>query len=183
LHGVYILAQNARGLVLVDAHAAHERVLYEELKAATDGARVSQALLEPVVVELHAHEVDALQAHLDEFARAGFDVDTLGPERVAVRSVPAAVQGGDIAELLRDVARDVLDDRGTHHLGAASDRLLGSLACRRAIKANRRLELAEMNALLRRMEETERAGHCNHGRPTWTELSLAQLDQLFLRGR
>jgi DNA mismatch repair protein MutL len=183
LHGIYILAQNARGLVLVDAHAAHERVLYEELKAAAGGGRAAQALLEPVVVELPAHEVDALQAHLDEFARAGFDVDTLGPERVAVRSVPAAVQGGDVAELLRDVARDVLDERGTHHLGEASDRLLGALACRRAIKANRRLELQEMNALLRRMEETERAGHCNHGRPTWTEVSLAQLDQLFLRGR
>jgi DNA mismatch repair protein MutL len=183
LHGVYILAQNARGLVLVDAHAAHERVLYEELKAAAGGARAAQALLEPVVVELPAHEVEALQAHLDEFARAGFDVDTLGPERVAVRSVPAAVQGGDVAELLRGVARDVLDERGTHHLGEASDRLLGALACRRAIKANRRLELPEMNALLRRMEDTERAGHCNHGRPTWTEVSLAQLDQLFLRGR
>jgi DNA mismatch repair protein MutL len=169
--------------VLVDAHAAHERVLYEELKAAAGGTRAAQALLEPVVVELRAHEIDALQAHVDEFARAGFDVATLGPERVAVRSVPAALRGGDVAELLRDVARDVLDERGTHHLGEASDRLLGALACRRAIKADRRLELQEMNALLRRMEETERAGHCNHGRPTWTEVSLAQLDQLFLRGR
>jgi DNA mismatch repair protein MutL len=183
LHGAYILAQSERGLVLVDAHAAHERVLYERMKRDFGAAPASQALLEPIVVEMAEHEAAALAGALDEFRHAGFDLGLLGPGRIAVRAVPALLAGSDAPALVRDVVRAVLEDRGAHHLEAAAHGLLGNIACRAAIHANRRLSIAEMNALLRQMEETERAGQCNHGRPTWTLLTLAQLDQLFLRGR
>lgn len=183
LHGVYILAQNAAGLVLVDAHAAHERVLYERMKLDFDAQPAAQRLLTPAIVELAVHETDALESVLGEFTRAGFDIDLLGPGRLAVRAVPALLASVDPAPLVRAVVRDLLDDGGTHHLEAAAHTLLGNIACRSAIHANRKLSLAEMNALLRDMEITERAGQCNHGRPTWTTVSLAQLDQLFLRGR
>ena len=183
LHGVYILAQNSAGLVLVDAHAAHERVLYERMKLDFDAQPAAQRLLTPAIVELAVHETDALETVLEEFARAGFDIDLLGPGRLAVRAVPALLASVDPAPLVRAVVRDVLDDGGTHHLEAAAHTLLGNIACRSAIHANRKLSLTEMNALLRDMEITERAGQCNHGRPTWTTVTLAQLDQLFLRGR
>ena len=119
----------------------------------------------------------------DDFIAAGFEFGALAPGRVAVRRVPAMLGQADVATVVRDVVRDVLAEQGTHHLEATAHRLLGSLACRSAIHAGRRLSLPEMNALLRQMEQTERAGQCNHGRPTWTVLSMAQLDQLFLRGR
>ncbi|MCU0761029.1 MAG: DNA mismatch repair endonuclease MutL [Steroidobacteraceae bacterium] len=183
LHGIYVLAQNAQGLVLVDAHAAHERVLYEKLKREFGTRPASQSLLEPLVVELGPHEAEALEAVAADFAAAGFELDMLAPGRIAVRSVPAMLAREDVAALVRAVVGDVLAEEGAHHLEATAHRLLGSLACRSAIHAGRRLGLAEMNALLRQMEQTERAGQCNHGRPTWTVLSLAQLDQLFLRGR
>lgn len=183
LHGIYVLAQNAQGLVLVDAHAAHERVLYEKLKLEFGAEPASQALLEPLVVELRPHEAEALEPVFGDFAAAGFELDTLAPGRIAVRRVPAMLGQADVGVIVRDVVRDVLAEEGTHHLEATAHRLLGSLACRSAIHAGRRLGLPEMNALLRQMEQTERAGQCNHGRPTWTVLSLAQLDQLFLRGR
>ena len=137
----------------------------------------------PAIVELAVHETDALETVLEEFARAGFDIDLLGPGRLVVRAVPALLASVDPAPLVRAVVRDVLDDGGTHHLEAAAHTLLGNIACRSAIHANRKLSLTEMNALLRDMEITERAGQCNHGRPTWTTVTLAQLDQLFLRGR
>lgn len=183
LHGVYILAQNAAGLVLVDAHAAHERVLYEAMKRELGASAASQALLEPVVLELRPHEADALESLQADFVAAGFELGRLGPGRIAVRRVPALLGNANVTEMLREVVRDVLDERGTHHLEASAHRLLGNLACRSAIHAGRRLSVAEMNALLRQMEQTERAGQCNHGRPTWTQLSMGQLDQLFLRGR
>ncbi|MCP5339852.1 MAG: DNA mismatch repair endonuclease MutL [Steroidobacteraceae bacterium] len=183
LHGIYVLAQSAQGLVLVDAHAAHERVLYEKLKREFGGTPASQALLEPVVVELRPHEAEVLEAAFADFAAAGFELDTLAPGRIAVRRVPALLGQADVAGVVREVVRDVLAEEGAHHLEATAHRLLGSLACRSAIHAGRRLGLPEMNALLRQMEQTERAGQCNHGRPTWTVLSMAQLDQLFLRGR
>ncbi len=184
LHGVYILAQNRDGLVLVDMHAAHERVLYERLKAqAAASAPVSQHLLEPLVIELKAHELAALLAQRQEWEAAGFELDALGPERLAVRRVPAALDASDVGEVVGALVRDLTLDADTHHLEKSADRFLGTLACRTAIHAHRRLTLAEMNALLRQMEATERANQCNHGRPTWTRLSLQQLDQLFLRGR
>jgi DNA mismatch repair protein MutL len=184
LHGIYIVAQNDDGLILVDMHAAHERVLYEKLKAEFATGIASQALLEPIVIDLKAHEADLILDATAEWARAGFDLERLAPERIAVRRVPALLgPRADLAALLRQVARDVLEGGGAQHIDEPHDRLLGTLACRSAIHAHRRLSLEEMNALLRQMEDTERSGQCNHGRPTWTRLSMAELDQLFLRGR
>ncbi|HXZ60851.1 MAG TPA: DNA mismatch repair endonuclease MutL [Steroidobacteraceae bacterium] len=184
LHGVYILAQSREGLVLVDMHAAHERVLYEQLKAErAQGPAATQRLLTPLVIELKAHELTALLEHGGDFSRCGFELDAIGPTRLAVRAVPALLDAGDVERLVTSLVRDLVLDADSHHLEAAADRILGTLACRSAIHAHRRLTLPEMNALLRQMEATERANQCNHGRPTWTRLSLQQLDQLFLRGR
>jgi len=184
LHGIYILAQNREGLILVDMHAAHERVLYERLKIQQGGADpASQHLLEPIVVELKGHEVDAVLESRAEWERAGFDVDSLGPTRLALRRIPALLAGENVTEIVRAVVRDLDLDADAHHLDGAADKFLGTLACRTAIHAHRRLSVPEMNALLRQMEVTERANQCNHGRPTWTRLSMPELDQLFLRGR
>jgi DNA mismatch repair protein MutL len=184
LHGVYILSQSQEGLVLVDMHAAHERVLYEQLKAERERATpASQLLLEPLVIELKEHELLALLDGRAAWEQAGFELDALGSTRLAVRRVPALLDSSDVRELVSALVRDLALDADTHHLEAAADRFLGTLACRSAIHAHRRLTLPEMNALLRQMEATERANQCNHGRPTWTRLSLTQLDQLFLRGR
>jgi DNA mismatch repair protein MutL len=184
LHGIYIVAQNNDGLILVDMHAAHERVLYERFKAQRDTAgTASQHLLEPVIVELKAHEVDEILEHREEWERAGFALDALGPERLALRSVPALLTGQNVGAIVSAVVRDLGLDSGAHHLDGAADRFLGTLACRAAIHAHRRLTIPEMNALLRQMETTDRANQCNHGRPTWTRLSMSELDALFLRGR
>jgi DNA mismatch repair protein MutL len=184
LHGIYIVAQNRAGLVLVDMHAAHERVLYERLKAERGGsAPASQHLMEPIVVDLKAHELDGVLESRAEWESAGFALDALGPTSLAIRSVPAMLIGQNIPEVVHSVVRDLDLEAGTHHLDGAADKFLGTLACRTAIHAHRRLTLPEMNALLRQMEATDRANQCNHGRPTWTRLSLADLDQLFLRGR
>jgi DNA mismatch repair protein MutL len=184
LHGIYILAQNREGLILVDMHAAHERVLYERLKIQQGGADpASQHLLEPIVVELKSHEVDAVLESRAEWERAGFDLDALGPTRLALRRIPALLAGENVTEIVRAVVRDLDLDADAHHLDGAADKFLGTLACRTAIHAHRRLSVPEMNALLRQMEVTERANQCNHGRPTWTRLSMPELDQLFLRGR
>lgn len=184
LHGAYILAESERGLIVVDAHAAHERVLYERLKNDFDGTPALQRLMTPEIIEIALHETEVVLAQLSDFARAGFEIDVLAPGRLAVRSVPAMLARESAAPLVRAVLRDVQAERGgQHHLDAAAHRLLGSIACRSAIQAGRRLSLPEMNALIRDMEVTERAGHCNHGRPTWSLLSLEQLDRLFLRGR
>jgi DNA mismatch repair protein MutL len=183
VHGIYVLAQNERGLVLVDMHAAHERVLYEKLKAEA-GAVARQLLLAPIAVELKVDEVDALMGQRNDWLAAGFDIERLSPGTLVVRSVPAMMPHEDIAALVREVIADVANEESaTHHLDGATDRLLGTIACRSAIHAHRRLSLPEMNALLRQMERTPRADQCNHGRPTWTELSLPELDRMFLRGR
>jgi DNA mismatch repair protein MutL len=182
IHGVYILAQNDDGLVLVDMHAAHERVLYEKLKAQT-GQAATQLLLAPVAVELKVDKLDALLTQTEEWRQAGFELERLGPNTLAVRSVPAMLPREDIAALIRDVVDGAQEGESTHHLDGATDRLLGTIACRSAIHAHRRLTLPEMNALLRQMEHTPRADQCNHGRPTWTQISLAELDRMFLRGR
>jgi DNA mismatch repair protein MutL len=184
LHGTYILAQSTEGLILVDMHAAHERVLYENLKAdqAADGVP-SQHLLHPVVIDLKAHELDAVLEDRASWERAGFELDALGPTQLALRRVPALLASNDVAATVAAVIRDLELDAGVHHLDGAVDRFLGTLACRTSIHAHRRLTLPEMNALLRQMEATERANQCNHGRPTWTRLTLAELDHFFLRGR
>jgi DNA mismatch repair protein MutL len=184
LHGIYILSQSAEGLILVDMHAAHERVLYEKFKAeeAAQGI-LSQHLLEPVVIEVKSHELDAVLEDRASWERAGFELDALGPTRLALRRVPAFLASGDVAATVGAVIRDLELDAGVHHLDGAVDKFLGTLACRTSIHAHRRLTLPEMNALLRQMEATERANQCNHGRPTWARLTLSQLDHLFLRGR
>jgi DNA mismatch repair protein MutL len=185
LHGIYILAQNREGLILVDMHAAHERVLYERLKAqhAAGSEPASQHLLEPIVVELKGHEVDSILENRTAWQRTGFDLDALGPTRLALRRIPALLAGENITEIVKAVARDLEIEADAHHLDGAADKFLGTLACRTAIHAHRRLSVPEMNALLRQMEVTERANQCNHGRPTWTRLTMPELDQLFLRGR
>jgi DNA mismatch repair protein MutL len=184
LHGLYILAQSEFGLVVVDMHAAHERVLYEQFKAqhvASDPA--AQRLLEPLIVSADEHELDALLEAQADLTRLGFIIERFSPMSLAVRTVPALLAGDDVVGLLRQLACDLANERGAHHLDGAANRVLGTLACRAAIHAHRRLTLPEMDALLRQMERTERASQCNHGRPTWTRLSLPELDQLFLRGR
>jgi DNA mismatch repair protein MutL len=181
IHGIYILAQNDSGLVLVDMHAAHERVLYEKLKAQA-GAVATQLLLSPVTVELKVDELDALMEQSEEWLAAGFDLERLAPGTLVVRSVPAMLPHEDIPALVRAVIG--ADSAGAaHHLDGASDGLLGTIACRSAIHAHRRLTLPEMNSLLRQMEQTPRADQCNHGRPTWTQVTLQELDRMFLRGR
>ncbi|MFM2289199.1 MAG: hypothetical protein RL684_2342 [Pseudomonadota bacterium] len=184
LQGLYILAQNNGGLVLVDMHAAHERVLYEALKEQhARQAGASQQLLAPIAVEAPDHAIDALLAAGDDLERVGFQLERLAPGQLAIRAVPALLAGSDAAALLRELMDDLAGERGTHHLEGSAHRVLGAMACRAAIKAHRALTIPEMNSLLRQMEATERAGQCNHGRPTWTTLSLAELDRLFLRGR
>ena len=183
LHGAYILAQSAHGLVIVDAHAAHERILYERLKAAQGATVASQGLLTPVIVALKVDEADIAIGQVEEFRRAGFEIERFAPDQIAFRSVPALLAREDLQATLRAVVRDVVAGEGSNHFDGAVNRLLASVACRSAIHANRRLTLPEMNALLRDMEITERVDQCNHGRPTWTALTLGQLDQLFLRGR
>ncbi len=184
LHGIYILAQTADALILVDMHAGHERVLYERYKAAhANSAAASQQLLEPLVVELKSHELEGVLERRVEWERFGFELEALGPCSLALRRIPALLAGENIAAIVAAVARDLELDTDGHHLGGAADRFLGTLACRSAVHAHRRLSVPEMNALLRQMEATDRANQCNHGRPTWTRLSIAELDQLFRRGR
>ena len=182
IHGIYILAQNESGLVLVDMHAAHERVLYEKMKA-EQGTAATQLLLAPITVSLKVDELDALMAQRGQWATAGFDLERFSPETLVVRAVPALLPREDIGALVRDVVGGVAEDGASHHLDGASDRLLGTIACRSAIHAHRRLTIPEMNALLRQMEQTPRADQCNHGRPTWTQVTLDELDRMFLRGR
>jgi DNA mismatch repair protein MutL len=184
LHGVFILAQNAAGLVLVDMHAAHERITYEGLKAAQQGEGIrSQPLLVPVSLDVSRREADVCEQQQDWFAALGFEVDRMGPERVVVRQVPALLGDADIAALVRDVLSDLLEHGSSQRIQDFMNELLSTMACHGSVRANRRLSMDEMNALLRQMEITERSGQCNHGRPTWVQISLAELDKLFLRGQ
>ena len=184
LHGVYILAQNEAGLVLVDMHAAHERIVMEKLKKSLQAGEVQrQALLVPAVFSAEALEVATAEENAGLLERLGLEVAVSGPNELSVRSAPAALAGGDLAGLARDVLREIREFGASAVLAARQDELLATMACHAAVRANRALTSAEMNALLREMEETERSGSCNHGRPTWYQLTLADLDRLFLRGR
>jgi DNA mismatch repair protein MutL len=183
LHGIYILAQNTQGLVLVDMHAAHERIVYERMKRAFEQDRIrSQPLLVPVSVAVSGREADLAQEQPEHFERLGFKLERIGEETLVIRAVPVALAKADVALLLRDVLADLSQVGASARIEAHLNELLATMACHAAVRANRQLSLTEMNALLRDMEQTERSGQCNHGRPTWTQLSLAQLDKLFMRG-
>jgi len=184
LHGVYILAQNAAGLVLVDMHAAHERIVFERLRTSFEAGRIErQPLLVPAVFRAAPIELATADEHAEALARLGLELDVVGPDRLAVRAAPAALAGGDLPALARAVLAELREFGAAQVLAARRDELLGGMACHAAVRANRALTQPEMNALLREMEATERSGSCNHGRPTWYQLSLADLDRLFLRGR
>ncbi|MBI2383880.1 MAG: DNA mismatch repair endonuclease MutL [Gammaproteobacteria bacterium] len=187
LLGVYVLAQNAQGLVLVDAHAAHERVLYEQLKRQlAEGGIPSQALLVPLTLHVAEDEADQAEARRGEFARFGLEIDRVGPTALAVRAVPPLLIGADTAALVRRLLGEAAEREDASHFAEVRDaqhRVLADIACKAAIKANRRLSLPEMEALLRDMERTELANQCNHGRPTWVQVTMEELDRLFLRGR
>ena len=184
LHGVYILSQNAEGLVLTDMHAAHERITYERLKARHDeGGIRRQRLLMPLDVPLSESEAALVEERSAELAALGLVADRSGPESAIVREVPALLAQSDAAGLLRDVLADLADMGSSARVEAETNEILSTMACHGSVRANRQLTLPEMNALLRDMERTERSGHCNHGRPTWVQLDMGALDRLFLRGR
>jgi DNA mismatch repair protein MutL len=184
LHGVYILAENQHGLVLVDMHAAHERITYERLKRARDGGGITrQPLLVPVTLAVSSREAAIAAEQADDLASLGLLIEAVGEEAVVCRELPAALKDADVEALVKDVLGDLLEFGTSDRVASSLDDLLSTLACHTSVRANRRLTLPEMNALLRDMEETERSGQCNHGRPTWTQLDMTDLDKLFLRGR
>ena len=184
LAGIYVLAHNAAGLIIVDMHAAHERITYERLKAAMAAQRLqTQPLLVPIGLEVSAQEADLVEQYSEELAQVGLEVARRGPQQVVVRSVPLLLEGGDVEPLVRDVLSDLADGQGTRRIEALTNELLATMACHAAVRASRRLTIEEMNALLREMERTERSEACNHGRPTWTLVTLEDLDRLFLRGQ
>ena len=184
LHGIYILAENAEGLIVVDMHAAHERIGYEALKMAHDGAGLrTQPLLVPSRLAVSEREADVAEREAQTLLELGFEVQRSGPQSLLLRSVPALLAHGDAEALLRDVLTDLREHGSTRRVAETRDALLATMACHGAVRANRRLSIPEMNALLRDMEITERSGQCNHGRPTWTTFNLAEIDKWFLRGR
>ncbi|MBM4180718.1 MAG: DNA mismatch repair endonuclease MutL [Betaproteobacteria bacterium] len=184
LSGLYILAENARGLVVVDMHAAHERILYERLKNALDSRQVaSQPLLIPVVFQASSLEMATAEEAREGLADMGFELSAVSPTHLAVRALPALLTDAEVETLAREVLKDIRESGITGAMTARRNELLASMACHGAVRAHRRLTLPEMNALLRDMEATERADQCNHGRPTWFQLGLADLDRMFMRGK
>jgi DNA mismatch repair protein MutL len=185
LGGLYVLAENRHGLVIVDMHAAHERIVYEQLKSRLGDDRPidSQPLLIPATFAATPTEIAAAEAHAPTLARLGLDVAPLSPGVLAVRAVPAALRDADAVALARSVLGELSEHEASALVQRAHDEILSTMACHGAVRANRRLTLEEMNALLRDMERTDRADLCNHGRPTWRQVSIKELDTLFLRGR
>jgi DNA mismatch repair protein MutL len=184
LKGIYILAENKQGLVLVDMHAAHERITYERLKQArgAEGIR-SQPLLVPQSIAVSQRETRVAHENAGLFQGLGLSLDVAGEETLLIRQIPVALRDSNVEQLVRDVLSDLIEYGSSDRIEAHLDEILSTMACHGSVRANRRLTIPEMNALLRDMEETERSGQCNHGRPTWTQLGLEELDRLFLRGR
>jgi DNA mismatch repair protein MutL len=184
LHGIYILSENAHGLVVVDMHAAHERITYERLKIAVDHQNVqSQPLLVPITISVSEGEADAAEQHADEFARFGVLLQRAAPESIMIRQIPVIFQQAEVERLVTDMLADLMQHGSSDRIQAHRNEILGTMACHGSVRANRKLTVPEMNGLLRDMEDTERSGQCNHGRPTWTQMSMSDLDKLFLRGR
>lgn len=184
LHGIYILAQTRQGMIVVDMHAAHERITYERMKIALDAQDLkSQPLLVPVTLAVSQREASVAETHADELHALGLQIERMGPETLVVRQIPALLRGADTEQLVRDVVSDLVEHGQSDRVRAVTNELLGTMACHGSVRANRQLTIPEMNTLLRDMEATERSGQCNHGRPTWTLVTLGELDKLFLRGR
>ena len=185
LAGIYVLAHNAAGLIIVDMHAAHERITYERLKAAMATQRLqTQPLLVPIGLEVSAQEADLVEQYAEELAQVGLEVvHAADRSRSPYAPCPCCSKAGDVEPLVRDVLSDLADGQGTRRIEALTNELLATMACHAAVRASRRLTIEEMNALLREMERTERSEACNHGRPTWTLVTLEDLDRLFLRGQ
>lgn len=184
LHGIYILSENKTGLILVDMHAAHERITYEHMKTACDAEGIrSQPMLVPLSIVVSVKETDLVDEHGAEFSALGLELERASEESIIVRAVPTLLAKSNVEQLVRDVLSDLSEYGHSARIEQHRDEILSTMACHGSVRANRRLTLPEMNALLRDMEETERSGQCNHGRPTWCEMSLAELDSLFLRGR
>jgi len=184
LSGIYILAENSAGLVVVDMHAAHERIVYEKLKNSFDDKEVvRQPLLVPTSVSVSEAEASLAEGSSELFQKLGVTVDRQGPTSIVIREVPALLKQGDAEALVRDVLSDLQDSGTSNRVEDTCHDILATMACHHSIRANRAMTVPEMNALLREMEATERADQCNHGRPTWTAISLAELDRLFLRGQ
>ena len=184
LHGIYILAQNAMGMVVVDMHAAHERITYERLKLAVDEQGIqSQPLLVPETLAVSEREADAAEQYAEEFQRLGVVLARVGPESILIRQIPVLLQQANVAQLITDMLSDLMQHGSSDRILAFRNEVLSTMACHGSVRANRKLTLPEMNALLRDMEATERSGQCNHGRPTWTQMTMPELDKLFLRGR
>jgi DNA mismatch repair protein MutL len=184
LQHIYIIAENEQGLVLVDMHAAHERVLYEKMKTAYANKNIArQTLLVPLSIAISEREANVLEQATDHFAELGFHVQRIGQETIIIREVPIFFADAPIETLVRDITSDLIENGNSTRAEAVRNKLLGTLACHAAVRAKRRLTIPEMNALLRAMECTDHSGQCNHGRPTTLQLSLADLDKLFLRGR
>ena len=184
LHGVFILAQNAQGLVVVDMHAAHERITYERLKQAMEGEGVrSQPLLLPITLNISQREAEICEEQQALLTRLGLEIDRLAEQSVVIRSVPVLLQRGNAEQLATDLLADLAVYGTSRRIEESINDVLSTMACHGSVRANRKLELGEMNALLRDIEETERSGQCNHGRPTWTQLDMKQLDALFMRGQ
>jgi DNA mismatch repair protein MutL len=184
LHGVYVLAQNSAGLVLVDTHAAHERILYEKFKLEADsGEAASQPLLAPIAFALSLRERTLLDENRELLAGLGFEFCDLSPNEVAIRAVPAMLERREPRDLLRELIADLAEHGASRAAEERRDEVLSTMACHAAVRANRQLTIPEMNSLLRQMEQTARSGQCNHGRPTWYQFAMSDLDRLFMRGR
>ncbi len=184
LSGIYVLAENSDGLIIVDMHAAHERITYERMKQELAEAGLKPLpLLVPLTVRVAASEADAAEAHAGDIERLGFELVRRGRDELRVTALPSLLEGSDVEALVRDILSDMAEGKGAKRVESSVNETLATMACHAAVRANRKLEVAEMNALLRQMERTERADQCNHGRPTWTRITLPELDRLFLRGQ